>query len=81
MRRALILKAALGLSVLCLPAGLPAPVAASPVVTLKAKGVPIPIDPSNPHSATYSGTGAILGAPTGLQVAACFSTWWATRLR
>jgi hypothetical protein len=67
MRRAPLLKALLGLSVLWLSAGPPAPAAASPMVTLKAKAVPIPINLSKSHSATYAGTGAILGAPTALE--------------
>jgi hypothetical protein len=49
-------------------AGLPGVAAARPVVTLKAAVVPIPIDLSNPHSATYPGTGAILGAPAALEL-------------
>ncbi len=69
MRRAPILRAglALGLGVLSLRAGLPALASARPVVTLKAVAVPIPINLSNPHSATYPGTGAILGAPLAME--------------
>jgi hypothetical protein len=60
--------ALLGLCVLGLLAGLPAVASARPVVTLKAAVVPIPIDLSKPHSATYPGTGAILGAPAALEL-------------
>ncbi|MGH2854058.1 MAG: hypothetical protein ACRDLF_07680 [Solirubrobacteraceae bacterium] len=49
-------------------AGVPGVASARPVVTLKAAAVPIPIDLSNPHSATYPGTGAILGAPAALEL-------------
>jgi hypothetical protein len=48
-------------------AGLPAVACARPAVTLKATAVPIPINLSDPHSATYPGTGAILGAPVALE--------------
>ena len=57
------IRAVLGLCVLGLLAGLPAAASAAPTVTLKATPVPIPINLSNPHSATYPGTGAIYGAP------------------
>jgi hypothetical protein len=67
MRRAPVLRTVLALGVLGLPAGLPALASARPVVTLKAVAVPIPIEPSSPHSATYPHTGAILGAPTALE--------------
>jgi hypothetical protein len=67
MRRSPVLRAVLALGVLGLPAGLPALASAKAVVTLKAAAVPIPIDLSTPHSATYPGTGAILGAPTALE--------------
>jgi len=67
MRRAPILRAVLALGVLGLPAGLPTVASARPVVTLKAAAVPIPINLSNPHSATYPGTGAILGAPLAME--------------
>lgn len=40
---------------------------AAPVVTVKAKIVPIPIDPSKPNSPTYPGTGNILGAGAALE--------------
>jgi hypothetical protein len=67
MRKTHVLRAVLVSSVLGLLAGLPAVACASPVVTLKAKAVPIPVNLSNPHSATYPGTGAILGAPVALE--------------
>ncbi|HWY89628.1 MAG TPA: hypothetical protein VNY31_03065 [Solirubrobacteraceae bacterium] len=67
MHRAPILRAVLALGVLGPAAGLPVLASARPVVTLKAAAVPIPIDLSNPHSATYPGTGAILGAPTAME--------------
>lgn len=63
MRRAPILRAILALGVLGLPAG----ALARPVVTLKVAAVPIPIDLSSPHSATYPGTGAIYGAPLAME--------------
>ncbi len=66
-RRAPILTAALVLGVMGSAAWTAALAAASPVVTLKAKAVPIPVNLSNPHSATYPGTGAILGAPVALE--------------
>lgn len=43
------------------------PAAARPVVTVKAKIVPIPIDPGSAHSPTYPGTGNILGAGAALE--------------
>jgi hypothetical protein len=46
---------------------LPAVSAAAPNVTVKAKIVPIPIDPSSPHSKTYPHTGNILGAGAALE--------------
>jgi hypothetical protein len=67
MRRASTRQALLGLSVLGLVAGLPAAATARPEVTLKATAVPIPINPANPNSKTYPGTGDILGAPTALE--------------
>jgi hypothetical protein len=57
-----------GLCILGSLAGLPAGASATPVVTLKTAAVPIPVDLSKPHSATYPGTGDILGA--GLAVEA-----------
>ncbi|MGH2853570.1 MAG: hypothetical protein ACRDLF_05190 [Solirubrobacteraceae bacterium] len=68
MRRASTRRALLGLGVVGLLAGLPASAAAKPEVTLKAAAVPIPINLSNPHSATYPGTGDILGAGAALEV-------------
>ncbi len=67
MRTASTRRALLGLCILGLLAGLPAAASATPVVTLKAAAVPIPINPANPHSATYPGTGDILGAPTAFE--------------
>jgi hypothetical protein len=58
---------ALSLGVLGLSACLPALASARPAVTLNAAAVPIPINLINPHSATYPGTGDILGAPTSLE--------------
>lgn len=46
---------------------LPTASPAAPAVTVKAKIVPIPIDPSSPHSPTYPGTGNILGAGAALE--------------
>jgi hypothetical protein len=66
MRTASTRRALLGLCTLGLLA-LPAAASATPVVTLKAAAVPIPINPANPNSATYPGTGDILGAPTALE--------------
>ncbi|MFZ2113573.1 MAG: hypothetical protein WAU77_07585 [Solirubrobacteraceae bacterium] len=40
---------------------------AAPVVAVKAKIVPIPIEPSKPNSPTYPGTGNILGAGAALE--------------
>jgi hypothetical protein len=67
MRRSPVIKAVLALGVLGLSACLPALAAARAVVTLQAAAVPIPIDLSTPHSATYPHTGAILGAPTAFE--------------
>ena len=67
MRRASTGLVLLGLSVLGLAAGLPATAAARPEVKLKVLAVPIPINPANPHSKTYPGTGDILGAPAALE--------------
>jgi hypothetical protein len=58
------------LTVLCLALAslaLPAAALATPTVSVKAKIVPIPIDPSSPHSPTYPGTGNLLGAGAGLE--------------
>jgi hypothetical protein len=58
------------LLLLCLCAGalsLPAVASARPLVTVKAKIVPIPINPSSPNSPTYPNTGNILGAGAALE--------------
>jgi hypothetical protein len=47
--------------------GVPTTAGARPVVSVKAKIVPIPINPSSPHSPTYPGTGSILGAGAALE--------------
>jgi hypothetical protein len=47
--------------------GMPSAAVARPVVTVKAKIVPIPIDPSRPNSPTYPHTGSILGAGAALE--------------
>lgn len=67
MRKASTRRALLGLGVLGLLAGLPATASARPEVTLKAAAVPIPINPANPNSATYPGTGDILGAGAAIE--------------
>jgi hypothetical protein len=67
MRRASTRRALLGLGVVGLLAGLPAAAAATPTVTLKAAAVPVPINPANPNSPTYPGTGNILGAATAVE--------------
>jgi hypothetical protein len=56
-------KAILCVGVLAL-AGLPSAATATPVVVSRAAAVPIPIEPRNPHSATYPGSGEYLGGPT-----------------
>lgn len=50
-----------------------APALAAPTVTVKAKIVPIPIDPSKPNSPTYPGTGNILGAGAALEASLTIS--------
>jgi len=70
MRIASTRRALLGLGVVGLLAGLPAAASATPTVTIKAAAVPIPINPANPHSATYPGTGDILGAGFAVEVEA-----------
>jgi hypothetical protein len=45
----------------------PSVASATPVVTVKAKIVPIPINPSSPHSPNYPHTGNILGAGAALE--------------
>lgn len=53
---------------LCLAAlGIPAAASATPIVTVHAKIVPIPVNPSSPHSPTYPHTGNLLGAPAALE--------------
>jgi hypothetical protein len=47
--------------------GLPAVATARPAVIVKAKIVPIPINPSSPSSPTYPNTGNILGAGAALE--------------
>jgi hypothetical protein len=52
----------------CLMAlAIPAVAPATPAVTVKAKIVPIPINPGSPHSPTYPGTGNMLGAGAALE--------------
>lgn len=46
---------------------LPTTALAAPAVSVKAKIVPIPIEPSKPNSPTYPGTGNILGAGAALE--------------
>jgi hypothetical protein len=58
-----LLSFCLGVAVLAMPTA----ALAAPLVTVKAKIVPIPIEPSNPKSATYPGTGNILGAGAALE--------------
>jgi hypothetical protein len=61
---------ALSLLALCLFAsilGSAAVASAKPAVSVKAKIVPIPIEPSSPNSPTYPGTGNILGAGAALE--------------
>jgi hypothetical protein len=55
----------LGLCAVALVA--PAVASAQPKVTVRAKIVPIPIDPSSPHSPTYPNTGNMLGAGAALE--------------
>jgi hypothetical protein len=63
-------RALLALGVAGLTAGLPAAASATPTVAIKAAAVPVPINPANPHSATYPGTGDILGAGFAVEVEA-----------
>ncbi len=49
---------------------MPGIAAARPVVTVRMAVVPVAIDPRNPHSATYPGTGPLLGAPAALELEA-----------
>jgi hypothetical protein len=73
MRIASTRRGLLGLAVVGLLAGLPAAASAAPTVTIKAAAVPIPINPANTHSATYPGTGDILGAGAAFEVEATIS--------
>jgi hypothetical protein len=59
-----------GLTLSCLAVmalGLPAVASARPTVIVKAKIVPIPVNPGSPNSPTYPGTGNILGAGAALE--------------
>jgi hypothetical protein len=47
--------------------GLPAVAAATPIVTVKAKIVPILVNPNSPNGPTYPGTGDFLGAGAGIE--------------
>jgi hypothetical protein len=67
MRRVSTLIAMAGLAVLGLSAVLPGVATARPTVTFKAVAVPIPIEPANPHSKTYPGTGDIYGAGAAIE--------------
>jgi hypothetical protein len=72
MRRASIYLAVLGLGALGLT-GFTAAATAAPTITARAAIVPIPINPRKEHSATYPGTGDILGAPAALELEAKIS--------
>jgi hypothetical protein len=61
--RQLTLALCLGIAALAPPSA----ALAAPLVTVKAKVVPIPIEPSKPNSPTYPGTGDILGAGAALE--------------
>lgn len=63
MRRASTCLALLGAAVL----GVPAVASAAPEVTIKAKIVPIPKNPTKKGGPTWPKTGAILGAPAALE--------------
>jgi hypothetical protein len=65
VRRLLQLSLALCLGIAAL--GVPAAALGAPAVTVKAKIVPIPIEPSSPSSPSYPGTGNILGAGAALE--------------
>jgi hypothetical protein len=67
MRNASKLGAMLGLGLVSLLASLPAGASATPVVSIKAAAVPIPVNLSKANGPTYPGTGDILGAPTALE--------------
>lgn len=62
-----LLPALLSLCVCVAALLLPAVAAAQPKVTVRAKIVPIPIDPSSPHSPSYPHTGNMLGAGAALE--------------
>ncbi len=64
-----LLSLCLGLAAL----GLPTAALAAPQVTVKAKIVPIPINPSAPHGPTYPNTGSILGAGAALEASLTIS--------
>jgi hypothetical protein len=70
MRRASTVRALLGLGLTGLLAALPVAAYGRPTVTIKAAAVPVPVNPANPHSPTYPGTGDILGAPFAVEVEA-----------
>jgi hypothetical protein len=61
--RRLSLALCIGIATLAVPST----ALAAPLVTVKAKIVPIPIEPSKPNSPTYPGTGDILGAGAALE--------------
>jgi hypothetical protein len=47
--------------------GLPAAASAAPTVSVKAKVLPVPINPASPKSKSYPGTGNILGAGASVE--------------
>jgi hypothetical protein len=60
----------IGLPIVCvglLAACVSVPASARPAVSFRAAAVPIPIDPNNARSATYPGTGSILGAGADME--------------
>ncbi len=63
MRRAAIVGAVAGICAGVGAGALPGEAAARPTVTVKATVMPVPIDLSKRHSATFPGTGEIFGAP------------------
>jgi hypothetical protein len=68
MRAGTAIRSVLMISCVALVAlGLASAASAKPVVTVKAKIVPIPIDASSPRSPTYPGTGNLLGAGAALE--------------
>jgi hypothetical protein len=67
MRRASTYLALLGSGVVGVLASTPVVASAAPSVTFKAAAVPIPVNLSKPHSATYPGTGNILGAGAAIE--------------